>query len=275
MTDAGPLALGAPVVSVRDATVRYTVPHERIPTLKEFAIQWLRGRIEWREFTALDAVDLEVRKGESLGIIGRNGAGKTTLLKVVARVLRPMSGSVRTVGRVAPLLELGAGFDPELTGRENVFLNGAMLGHTRRYMHERLAEIVAFSELSEFIDAPLRTYSTGMVARLGFAVATDVEPDVLLIDEVLSVGDKEFQEKCIDRLKGFQERGVTFVVVSHALDLIADLCHRAVWVDGGRIVADGPAQAVVSAFAATGGHPPPTGVVLETPTAADEAAGTS
>ena len=235
-------------IDVRNVSVRYTIPHERIPTFKEFAIRWLRGRIVWKEFHALNDVTLAVRAGESLGIIGRNGAGKTTLLKVIARVLRPRAGTVNTAGRVVPLLELGAGFDPELSGRENIFLNGAMLGHSRRYMERRFAEIVAFAGLEEFIDAPLRTYSTGMVARLGFSIATDVEPDVLLIDEVLSVGDVEFQAKCVERMNRFRELGVTFVLVSHALPTVQELCTRVVWIEGGRVQADGPPAEVIAAF---------------------------
>jgi ABC-type polysaccharide/polyol phosphate transport system ATPase subunit len=244
------------VIDVRDASVRYVVPHERIPTLKEFAIRWLRGRVTWTEFHALADATLQVRAGESVGIVGRNGAGKTTLLKVIARVIRPQKGSVRTRGRVVPLLELGAGFDADLSGRENVFLNGAILGHSQRYMARRLEEIVEFAGLQEFIDAPLRTYSTGMVARLGFAVATDVDPDVLLLDEVLSVGDVEFQRKCMERMTRFREQGVTFVFVSHALETVAQLCERVVWIDGGRIRADGPAAGVLDAFLA-GMAPPP------------------
>ncbi|TMA69968.1 MAG: ABC transporter ATP-binding protein, partial [Deltaproteobacteria bacterium] len=159
-------------IEVENVSVRYVVPHERIPTLKEFAIKWLRGRVTWKQFEALSNVTFRVRPGETVGIVGRNGAGKTTLLKVIARVLRPREGWARTRGRVAPLLELGAGFDPDLTGRENVFLNGAILGHSRRDMARRLSEIVDFAGIEEFLDAPLRTYSTGMVARLGFAIAT-------------------------------------------------------------------------------------------------------
>jgi ABC-type polysaccharide/polyol phosphate transport system ATPase subunit len=245
-------------IEVQNVSVRYTVPHERIPSLKEFAIRWLRGRVEWREFAALSDVSLTIRRGESIGIIGRNGAGKTTLLKVIARVIRPQVGTVRTNGRVVPLLELGAGFDPELSGRENVFMNGAMLGHRKRYMQARLADIVAFAGIEEFLDAPLRTYSTGMVARLGFAVATDVEPDVLLLDEVLSVGDVEFQQKCMRRMEGFRQAGATFVLVSHSLPTVAKLCKRAVWIDGGKVLMDGPAAEVVAAFSgAAEGHAPP------------------
>ncbi|HXJ33245.1 MAG TPA: ABC transporter ATP-binding protein [Candidatus Eisenbacteria bacterium] len=243
-----------PVVDVRDVTVRYRVPHERVPTFKEFAIRWMRRRLVYQEFLALSAVTFSIRGGESVGIVGRNGAGKTTLLKVIARVLRPSRGTVAVRGRVAPLLELGAGFDPELSGRENVFLNGALLGRSRREMRERFARIVEFAELEEFIDAPLRTYSTGMVARLGFAVATDVEADVLLLDEVLSVGDFAFQKKSYDRITSFLGGGATFLLVSHSPDVVRQLCQRAIWVEGGRIVADGPAGAVIDAF--TGGAAP-------------------
>lgn len=251
------------VVAVENVSVRYVVPHQRIPTLKEFAIRWVRGQVEWREHRALDDVSLTVRQGESVAIIGRNGAGKTTLLKVIARVLRPRQGSVSVRGRLVPLLELGAGFDPELSGRENVFLNGAMLGHPRRYMAERFRDIVHFAELEEFIDAPLRTYSTGMVTRLGFAIATDVDPDVLLLDEVLSVGDVGFQQKCMDRMNGFRRQGVTFILVSHALSTVRELCQRAVWIDAGRVVMDGPSAEVTDAFAAhmhaAQGHEVPVG----------------
>jgi len=238
-----------PVIDLRDVSVRYVVPHERIPTLKEFAIRWVRRRIFWKEFEALSHVTLRIEPGETVGIIGRNGAGKTTLLKVIARVLRPVEGKVVTRGRIAPLLELGAGFDPELSGRENVMLNGALLGQTRRAMARRLKDIVAFAELEEFIDAPLRTYSTGMVARLGFAIATDIEPEILLVDEVLSVGDVAFQRKCMERMGGFRDRGATFVLVSHSPDIVVQLCARAIWIEHGRVRADGPAAEVVAEFA--------------------------
>ena len=237
------------VIDLENVSVRYVVPHERIPTLKEFAVKWLRGRVTWKQFEALSNVSFRVRPGETIGIVGRNGAGKTTLLKVIARVLRPGEGRVHTRGRIAPLLELGAGFDPDLTGRENVFLNGAILGHSHRDMARRLSQIVEFAGIEEFIDAPLRTYSTGMVARLGFAVATDIEPDILLLDEVLSVGDVEFQRKCTERMNGFRERGVTFLLVSHSLPTISGLCERALWIENGRLAADGPAVEVVEAFA--------------------------
>ena len=244
------MADGDPIIELHDVGVRYRIPRERIPTFKEFAIKWLRGSVVYDELDALAGVSLRVGRGESVGIIGRNGAGKTTLMKVIARVLRPTAGTVRVGGKVAPLLELGAGFDPELSGRENVFLNGALLGRSRREMQRRFDAIVDFSELGHFIDAPIRTYSTGMVARLGFAIATDVEPDILLVDEVLSVGDIEFQRKCAERIETILRRGTTLVLVSHSPESVLHLCTHAVWLAEGRVVADGPAREVVDGFVA-------------------------
>jgi ABC-type polysaccharide/polyol phosphate transport system ATPase subunit len=237
-----------PVIELRDVSVRYSVPHERVHTFKEYIIRLLRGRVVTEELLALSHVSLEVRRGESVGIVGRNGAGKSTLMKVVANVLRPTDGSVDVRGLVAPLLELGAGFDPELTGRENVFLNGAILRRPRKEMERRLPDIIRFAELEHFVDAPLRTYSTGMFSRLAFAVATDLNPEILLVDEALSVGDIEFQEKCEVRIQEILSRGATLLLVSHAPQSILKLCRRAIWVHEGRIVADGPASDVVGAF---------------------------
>jgi len=238
----------ADAIELRDVSVHYRLPRERIPTFKEFAIKWLRGSLVYDDLLALANVDLVVPRGDSLGIIGRNGAGKTTLMKVIARVLRPTGGTSAVNGRVAPLLELGAGFDPELSGRENIFLNGAILGRSRREMMRRLPAIVEFAELEAFLDAPVRTYSSGMVARLGFAIATDVEPDILLVDEVLAVGDLEFQQKCLERMHRFRERGATLVLVSHSPEMVLSLCERALWFEAGRLVADGPAREVVEAY---------------------------
>ncbi len=236
------------VIDLRDVSVRYRLPHERIPTFKEFAIKWLRGRVVYEDLLALSGVSLRVRKGESYGVIGRNGAGKTTLMKVIAQVLRPTAGTVAIHGQVAPLLELGAGFDPELSGRENLFLNGALLGRSRREIQRRFDAIVEFSELAHFIDSPLRSYSTGMVARLGFAIATDVEPDILLVDEALSVGDLAFQAKCMARIEEMLARGTTLVLVSHSPEAVLRLCQRVMWLEQGRVVADGAASEVVDAF---------------------------
>ena len=229
-------------------SVRYSVPHERVHTFKEYIIRLLRGRVVSEDLLALSHVSLTVRHGESIGIVGRNGAGKSTLMKVIANVLKPTKGSVDVRGMVAPLLELGAGFDPELTGRENVFLNGAIFRRSRKEMQRRLPDIVRFAELEHFIDAPLRTYSTGMVARLAFAVATDLQPEILLVDEALSVGDLEFQQKCIARMQGFLARGATLVLVSHSPESVLELCERVVWLNAGRVVLDGPAAEVVRAF---------------------------
>ena len=222
-------------VRLENVSVRYRVPHERIGTFKEYMIRRVQRRVTHDEFWALHQVDLQVYRGEVFGIIGRNGAGKSTLLKVVARVLRPTTGRVWVRGRVAPLLEFGAGFHPELTGRENVFLNGTLLGFSHRQMGDKFDRIVDFAELREFIDAPLRTYSSGMVARLGFAIATDVKPDILIVDEVLSVGDEAFQRKSAARMKEFREQGATILLVTHNTATVKAMCQRAMWLDHGTV----------------------------------------
>lgn len=228
--------------------VRYRAPTQRIRSIKEYVIKWIRGRIQHREFWALQDVNLSIWHGEGFGIIGPNGAGKTTLLKLVARVFRPTAGRVLVRGSVAPLLDLGAGFHPELTGRENVFLNGALLGFGRKEMEEKFERIVDFAELWEFIDAPLRTYSSGMAARLGFALATDVHPDILLIDEILAVGDEAFQHKSASRLQEFRNQGLTILLVSHDMRVIEETCQRAAWLDHGQLKACGPAAEVIQAY---------------------------
>ena len=194
-------------------------------------------------------MSFEVRQGEVLGLIGRNGAGKSTVLKLIARVLRPTEGRVRAWGRVAPLLEYGAGFHPDLTGRENLYLNGTLQGLSRRALDASFGRIVEFAELEPFIDAPLRTYSSGMVARLGFAIATEQRPDVLLMDEVLSVGDQAFQAKCKERFETFRANGTAIVLVSHDQRLVAATCQRVVWLERGEVCRAGPAAEVVAAYA--------------------------
>lgn len=236
------------VVELSDVAVRYRAAQERIPSFKEYAIRWLRREIRIEEFWALKDISLSVKPGEVLGIIGPNGAGKSTLLKVVARVLRPTLGRVRIHGRVSPLLELGAGFDPELTGRENVFLNSAILGYSRQNIESRFDRIVDFAGLHDFIDAPLRTYSTGMAARLGFAVATDVRPEILIVDEILGVGDAEFQQKSFDRIQSFQAEGTTILLVSHSLNSVQEMCSRVVWLDHGKLMLTGSAEQVVGKY---------------------------
>ncbi|MEN4010845.1 MAG: ABC transporter ATP-binding protein [Chloroflexota bacterium] len=239
---------GLPVVDLQDVTVRYRVPRERFRTFKEFAIRRVQGRAQFEDLLALDGVSLQVRRGEVFGLIGANGAGKTTLLRLVARVMRPTRGRVIVRGRVAPLLAMGAGFHAELTGRENVFLNGTLLGYTRWQIEERMEWIVDFAELREFIDAPLRTYSSGMMARLGFAVATAAMPEVLIVDEVLSVGDIAFQEKSAARIREFREAGATILLVSHSMAMVKKMCSRAAWLSRGQVMELGEAASVVSAF---------------------------
>lgn len=237
-----------PVLLFEGVSVVYRVPRERVSGIKEFAIRWLQRRIQYEEFWALRGISFQVQAGEVFGVIGRNGAGKSTMLKVMARVLQPTKGHVVMRGKLAPLLELGGGFHPELTGRENIYLNMALLGHSRQVTDGLYDSIIAFSEIGEFIEGPLRTYSTGMVARLGFAVATCIRPSILLVDEVLSVGDTRFQEKCLERMNSFHEQGTTIVIVSHSMDTIRSFCTRALWLDRGVTQAVGEANEIVDQY---------------------------
>ena len=240
--------LGDPVIRLENVSVRYHIPKERTSSIKDYVIRRLKGQIEVDEFLALKNITFDVRRGETMGIIGHNGAGKSTLLRLIARVLRPSEGRVWVRGTVAPLLELGSGFDPELTGRENIYLNGTMLGQTLTNISSRLDRIIDFSGIREFIDLPLRTYSTGMGARLGFAVATDLQPDILIIDEILSVGDAEFQQKSGARMDELRKHGDAILMVSHDLDSIAQKCHRVAWLDHGELRAIGDPAEVVAAY---------------------------
>lgn len=240
----------APAIELSNVSVRYRVPQERIPSFKEYAIRWLKRQINYQEFWALHDIHLEIRRGEVFGIIGPNGAGKSTLLKVVSRVLRPTTGNLHVRGRISPLLELGAGFDPELTGRENIYLNGAILGYSSAEIDECFDQIVEFAGLPEFIDAPVRTYSSGMYARLGFSVATMKRPEILIVDEILGVGDAEFQTKSYERIQRFQGEGTTILLVSHSLERVKELCARAIWLDHGEIIARGSADQVVDQYLA-------------------------
>ncbi|MBM4147691.1 MAG: ABC transporter ATP-binding protein [Lentisphaerae bacterium] len=235
-------------IRIDRVTVRYRLPHERIHTFKEYVIRMLRGQLRMIDHLALRDVSMEVRRGEVLGIVGRNGAGKSTLLKLAARVLQPTEGRIRIRGRVAPLLDVGGGFHPELTGHENIFLNGALLGLSRAEITRRLDSIVEFAELRDCIESPLRTYSSGMIARLGFAIATDVEPDILLIDEILAVGDEKFRAKCAGRIRRFRDAGTTIVLVSHDMHMVRELCGRAVWLNKGRVEGEGTADEIVTLY---------------------------
>lgn len=236
------------VLRLEDVSVVYKVTKERITSFKEYAIRRFKRQVVHEEFWALRDVGLELRRGEVFGIVGRNGAGKSTLLKVVARVIRPTHGRVWVKGRVAPLLEMGAGFHMELTGRENVYLYGSLLGFSRNEMESKFDRIVDFAELWDFIDTPLRTYSTGMVTRLGFSIATDVQPDVLIVDEILGVGDESFQRKSKDRMLGFCGQGTTVILVTHNRELLESMCERAMWLDHGETQMIGSADEVAEAY---------------------------
>jgi ABC-2 type transport system ATP-binding protein/lipopolysaccharide transport system ATP-binding protein len=236
------------VIHLDGISVRYRVPTERFSSFKDYMIHWMKGKIKNRTFWALKDVSLDIYQGEVFGLVGVNGAGKSTLLKVIARVLHPTEGKVIVSGRVAPLLELGAGFHPELTGRENIFLNGAVLGYSYKDMLEKFDEIVEFSELGQFIDGPIRNYSSGMYARLGFAVATAREPEIVIVDEILGVGDEAFQKKCASRIEGFRRNGTTILLVSHNMATIASMCQRVAWLDHGVLKEVGAPDQVIQAY---------------------------
>ena len=246
----------APAIVLDQLSLCYRLAHQRIPSFKEYAIHWIKGALDYQSFWALDGVSAAIAPGEVVGIIGRNGAGKSTLLKIVSGVLDPTRGRCTVRGRVAPILELGTGFDMELTGRENVFLNALLLGRTRREVHARYASIVEFAELAEFIDSPLRSYSTGMVARLGFAVATAWVPEVLILDEVMAVGDQAFNQKCQTRFEQFRAAGTTVLLVSHSPAVIESACTRCLWLNGGRLAADGPPREVLARYLESTGPAP-------------------
>jgi len=231
-------------IFLNGVSVRYRLPSEKVATLKEYMIRVIQRKIRINSFLALNNVNLDLEKGEIFGVLGRNGAGKSTLLKVISRVLIPTLGRVWIYGTVSPLLELGGGFHPELTGIENIFLNATLLGHNRNEIQQKIPEILDFAELGEFIEAPLRTYSSGMVARLGFSVATAWLPDILILDEVLSVGDAAFAQKCAKRMMSFRQSGATVLLVSHSIDTVRSLCQRALLLEHGKVLEIGPAKEV-------------------------------
>ena len=236
------------VINVSDATVRFNMASERIDNLKEYVIKLVKHQLMFQEFLALKNVDFSVRKGEAWGVIGTNGSGKSTLLKLICGILKPYTGTVKIQGSIAPLIELGAGFDGDLTAKENIFLNGAVLGHTKKYMQDHFEEIVEFAELQDFLDMPIKNYSSGMAARLGFSIATVVRPDILIVDEVLSVGDYAFQQKCEKRMKGMLEGGTTLLFVSHSIDSVRSLCDHALWLDKGNVRLKGEVEEDCAAY---------------------------
>ena len=223
------------VIDVKQVSMHFNLMIERVDSIKEYLLKLFKGKLLYNDFVALNEVSFSVQKGEIVGLIGLNGAGKSTLLKIIAGVLKPTSGSVTTKGSIAPLIEVGAGFDPELTARENVYLNGAILGHTKAFMNKKFDKIIEFAELQNFVYVPVKNFSSGMYARLGFSIATVVQPDILIVDEVLSVGDYRFQEKCEKRINKMIKQGVTIILVSHSIDVIKRLCTKVVWLDHGQI----------------------------------------
>jgi ABC-2 type transport system ATP-binding protein len=238
----------APLIALQDVSLRYRLARHRIRSFKEYAIHLVRGALTYQELWALRQVSFSVGEGETVGVVGRNGAGKTTLLKVVSRILKPTTGAVAVRGKVAPILALGTGFDHELTGYENIFLNSLLLGRGRREVVAALPAIVEFSELGGHLEAPLRNYSSGMVARLGFAIATAWRCEILLLDEVLAVGDAAFAVRCRDRIAEFRAAGSTILLVSHSDEAILANCERCLWLEAGQLRADGPARAVIEDY---------------------------
>lgn len=236
------------MIEVKDVTMKFKMSEEPLNSLKEIVTRKLKGQLKYKEYHALDHVSFEVEKGKTLGLIGSNGAGKSTTLKVISGILKPTEGKVITRGNVVPMLELGAGFDLELTGRENIYLNGAILGYTKEYLESKFEEIVDFSEIREFIDQPIRNYSSGMMAKLAFSIASVVQPEILIVDEILSVGDDKFQKKSRNRMKELMSGGATVLFVSHNMEQIEELCDKVIWLDHGRVKMFGDTKEVCEAY---------------------------
>ena len=239
------------MIEVNDVTMRFHMNLDKILSLKEFVTRKLSGKLAYQDFTALEHVSFTVQRGETFGLIGRNGAGKSTMLKVISGILKPTEGSVVCKGNIVPMLELGSGFDMDLNGRENIFLNGAILGYSEEFLKEKYEEIVAFSELEQFIETPIRNYSSGMLARLAFSVASMVKPEVLIVDEILAVGDAAFQEKSRARMLELMGGGTTVLFVSHSLEQIRQMCRRVVWLEKGEVRMLGDVEDVCGLYGAT------------------------
>ena len=236
------------IIKVENATILFNMASEKTDNLKEYFIKLLKKQLHFKEFWALKDISFEIKKGESWGLVGRNGAGKSTLLKLICGILTPHSGKVTVCGSIAPMIELGAGFDDNLTAEENIYLGGSILGHSKKFMRERYDEIVDFAELKEFMKMPLKNYSSGMRALIGFSIATLVKPDILIIDEVLSVGDAAFQKKCELRLNKMMGEGTTLLFVSHDNNQVKKICKKALWLDKGKMVMTGVAEEICDAY---------------------------
>lgn len=239
------------MIEVNDVSMRFRMGNDNITSLKEYLVRLALRKISYSHFEALKHVSFKVPRGEVVGLIGHNGAGKSTILKVISGIMKPTEGSVTVKSNVVPMLELGSGFDPDMTGRENIFLNGAILGYSKEFLESKYDEIVEFAEIGEFIDVPMRNYSSGMKARLGFSVATVVQPEILIVDEVLAVGDAMFQRKSLNRMMELMSGGATVLFVSHSLEDIRSLCNRVAWLDHGELKMYGPSDEVCDAYEAS------------------------
>lgn len=235
-------------IEVNNVTIKFNMAKEKVDSIKEYSLKLLKRQLLFEEFTALNDVSFNVKKGEVFGIIGLNGCGKSTVLKIISGIYSPTKGSVKVNGTIAPLIELGAGFDMDLTARENIYLNGSVLGYSKKYIDSKFNEIVDFTELHQFIDVPMKNYSSGMVARIGFAIATITDPDILIVDEILSVGDFLFQQKCENRINTLMNNGTTILIVSHSIDQIKRLCNRVVWLKSGQVVKIGDTQTICDEY---------------------------
>jgi len=236
------------IVELKNVNMKFKLSSEKVDNLKEYVVKLVKKQVKVKEHWVLRDLNLSIKKGEVLGILGINGCGKSTLLKVIAGVLKPTSGEVEVTGKIAPLIELGAGFDMDLTGRENIFLNGAILGYSKEFMLSHYDEIVEFAEIAPFIDMPLKNYSSGMIARLGFAIATAINPEILIVDEVLSVGDFQFKDKSKNKIKEIIEQGTTVLFVSHSADEISEICDRVIWLKDGCIQRDGDVNEILNEY---------------------------
>lgn len=236
------------MVDVDHVTIRFNLANQKVDNLKEYFVKLIKRELMFQEFLAVKDVSFQVRQGEAWGLIGTNGSGKSTMLKAISGILKPYKGTISVNGSVAPLIELGAGFDQEMTARENIFLNGCVLGHSEKFMQEHFQEIVDFAEIHNFLDSPLKNYSSGMRARLGFSIATMVKPDILIVDEILAVGDYKFRQKCEKRMKELLDGGTTLLYVSHSIDEVKRLCDHALWIDKGVARMQGPAAEVCDAY---------------------------
>ena len=236
------------LISVENVSMRFNLAEEKTDTLKEYILKFVSGKLHFTEFYALTDVSFSIKRGESVALIGRNGSGKSTMLKIIAGVMYPSSGRLSVNGNIAPLIELGAGFDYDLTARENIYLNGAVMGYDHGFMEQNFKDIIDFAELWDFVDVPLKNYSSGMIARLGFAIATMVKAEILVVDEILAVGDFKFQQKCKARMRELMDKGTTLLFVSHSDDQVVELCDRAIWLNHGKLMADGPSAEVCKQY---------------------------